>query len=280
MSKFHWTELEPVQRRIREKITGVDDRDLLSYTIRKYFSGRGGQLDFCITLGSGTGAFEAGLAQYFRPARHLGLEPSAEHVAAARKAAAGLPHVEYQQADLNDCKLPEGQADLILAMDTIHRVGQLEHLFSEVRNALKPNGIFVFQSFLGPSRLQWPERQMQAVNALLQVLPDRRKIDLRSAAPRRAIRRPDRAELDASDPTLAVRSSEILTVAKQHLQFLEYLPYGGTLLHPLLDSIAGNFEDPEGQRWLQVLFQAEDLLLPELGSDFGAGICARPEGKW
>ncbi len=80
------------------------------------------------------------------------------------------------------------------------------------------------------------------------------------------------SEMALDDPTEAVRSEEIRPLLEKALRVIEYRPYGGTLLMPLLDDIAGNFDesDPEAQALLEMLFEIEDALLAagEIESDF------------
>lgn len=91
------------------------------------------------------------------------------------------------------------------------------------------------------------------------------------------------SEMAVDDPTEAVRSAEIRPLLHEYLDIVEYRPYGGTLLMPLLDDIAGNFgpgpatdpsqaaaEDPSAQALLEMLFTIEDALMAagEIDSDF------------
>jgi hypothetical protein len=70
------------------------------------------------------------------------------------------------------------------------------------------------------------------------------------------------------DPSEAIRSDEIVPLAMRNFRVIEHRPYGGTTLHMLLHMTAGNFLTDEARYWLELLFELEDLLLPELGSDF------------
>ena len=80
------------------------------------------------------------------------------------------------------------------------------------------------------------------------------------------------AEMAVDDPTEAVRSAEIMPLLRERLEVIEYRPYGGTLLMPLLDDIAGNFEPdkPAAAELLHMLFAIEDALIAagEIESDF------------
>ena len=87
------------------------------------------------------------------------------------------------------------------------------------------------------------------------------------------------SEMAIDDPTEAVRSAEILSVLERALQVVECKRYGGTILMPLLDDIAGNFEsgDPAAEQLVQMLFCIEDAVLAggELDSDFAYTVATR-----
>jgi hypothetical protein len=71
-----------------------------------------------------------------------------------------------------------------------------------------------------------------------------------------------------------------MAVFGECFDFLEVLPYGGSILMPLLDDIASNFEtdDPASSGLLEMLLRIEDALLDagELTSDF-VYFVARPK---
>lgn len=88
-------------------------------------------------------------------------------------------------------------------------------------------------------------------------------------------------EIAVDDPSEAVRSSEISSVLGSTLDVLESKPLGGTLLMPVLDDIAANFEgdDPEASALLEMLFVIEDGLMSagEIGSDLAFIVAAKRE---
>jgi len=86
--------------------------------------------------------------------------------------------------------------------------------------------------------------------------------------------------MTAADPTEAIRSQDILPEMEKRFDIVEKIDFGGTLLHLVLDDIAGNFSDsPEDIAYLQMLFDEEQRLLKngEISSDFTL-IVARNRG--
>jgi hypothetical protein len=89
------------------------------------------------------------------------------------------------------------------------------------------------------------------------------------------VTRPTPKQVAEVDPSEAIRSNEIIPLAMRNFRVMEHRPYGGTILHMLLHMTAGNFLTEEARPWLELLFELEDLLLPELGSDFArCDLCA------
>jgi O-antigen biosynthesis protein len=97
--------------------------------------------------------------------------------------------------------------------------------------------------------------------------------------PKPIVTRPSVAEMIAIDPSEAVRSSEIVRLLPKYFNVLETKGVGGSLLHLLLEHIAGNFgeNDPDAMAQLQSLFNLEDELIAAgtLQQDFAVIIAGR-----
>jgi hypothetical protein len=126
---------------------------------------------------------------------------------------------------------------------------------------------------------QWSDRQLHAINGVIEVLPSRLNKDVQTGRVRDRVTRSTPKQVAEVDPSEAIRSNEILPLAMRNFRVMEHRPYGGTILHMLLHMTAGNFLTEEARPWLELLFELEDLLLPELGSDFAATICALPDAQ-
>ncbi len=88
---------------------------------------------------------------------------------------------------------------------------------------------------------------------------------------------PTARSVQAVDPSEAVRSAEIVPLLRRYFEIVEFKPLGGSILQFLLADIAGNFQDKDGERLLEMLFAIEDALMAggDLASDF-AYIVATP----
>jgi SAM-dependent methyltransferase len=276
----HWVEHEQVQERINFRVAAEFGIDRYQYFVRKYFNGRT-PVDRVLTLGCGSGEFERGFAWYNFSREHEAVDISDGAIERAihEARAAGLTHVSYRVDDLNRIVLGSERYDVIFGISAVHHVAALERLYEQVSRALKPGGYFFMDEFIGPSQFQWPDSQLAALNEQLRVMPSPLKRSVtRPGKTKDPVTRPTVAEMTAVDPSEAIRSAEIVPLVRMYFDVLEIKGQGGSLLHLLLEDIAGNFnERNEGSiPYLRRLFDLEDRLISDgvLRDDF-ATIIAR-----
>lgn len=105
-----------------------------------------------LELGCGEGALALQLAR--RGCMVTGIDLSPARIQRATDAATerGLnDRVVFQAGDLNSLTLDRHRYSCILAHDALHHVFNLEHLFLQVRSALRPDGIFLVMDYCGMS---------------------------------------------------------------------------------------------------------------------------------
>ncbi len=279
-SGLHWFDNPKVEERINFKVTGRENYDRYQYFIFEDLQGPL-PVDRALTLGCGTGLAERGLAEFNFCRRHDGLDVSEGAIRQARDLARreGLHHIHYEIADLNNAQLPENEYDVVFGISSVHHIVELEALYENVHRTLRPGGIFYMDEFVGPSQFQWPDRQVDAINSILGEIPVRfRRSRSDAGTIRERHTRPTVVEMNAGDPSEAIRSAEIIPLLSSYFTDITIRPYGGTILLSLLEDIAGNFEgsDPEAMQWLERIFAYEDNLIDsgELSDDY-AVIIAR-----
>lgn len=178
--------------------------------------------------------------------------------------AKGLKHLRYRVADLNTIQLPECSYDVVFGVSAIHHVARLEHLFRQVLLSLKPRGYFMLDEFVGPSQFQWPDEQVAIINEQLEKLPVEFKCAISNPSiVKGCVGKPTLDEMNTYDPSEAIRSGEIMGLLPWYFDVIEVRGYGGTLLHLLLDEIAGHFlpEDPRAMEHLSSFFELEDQMI-------------------
>lgn len=277
----HWTELAQVQDVINRRVSGDAGIDPYLWFLRKYLDGRL-PVGRALTIGCGGGDLERGLAQYGFAERHDAFDVAPGAIEKARAAAekAELAHVRYSVADGNELTLEPGHYDVAFGVHSIHHIERLERVFEQVARSLRTGGLFFMNEFVGPTRFQWSDRQLEVVNGLLRAIPAAFRRSTVSGERKEQVPRPSVAEMIAADPSEAVRSAEILEVASAYFEIVEVRPYGGTVLQLLLDDIAGNFAPPAGKgpELLAAICDLEWALVAsgDLPSDF-AVVVARPK---
>lgn len=264
-----WTSHPVVRGAMNRRLTGRPEMEWTAWVKEQFFPDGVGRV---LSLGCGAGHLE-------REAMRLGLGREIEgvdvsegaiEVARARAEAAGLHGLSYRVADLNHLELPVGHYDLVVIKQALHHLDRLEHVLDQVRRCLRPDGWFVLNEFVGPTRFQWTEAQLEAINRLLLMLPTSLRQVGEQVRERVACVPPE--QIAAHDPSEAVRSSEIMPLLAERFEVIARRDFGGTILNPLLEGIIANFEpaDEMASALLRLLCEVEDLLLDTgaIPSDF------------
>ncbi|MGC8835056.1 MAG: class I SAM-dependent methyltransferase, partial [Armatimonadota bacterium] len=181
---LYWTDLEPVRRRLRLKASGDPNVDWYEYIVRR-FLGSSTPLERIASLGCGEGILERRLNEMgvFKHCDAFDISSAALERACAEARARGMTNISYRTADLNTLTLPSCFYQAVFAESSLHHVYNLEGLFAQIQGALVPGGWLFANEYVGPSRFQFPDEQLRAMNAVLQLLPDRYKVSLRAANP-------------------------------------------------------------------------------------------------
>ncbi len=276
-----WLGWEFVEREyIRPSVSGDPDVYYLHHFLDVHLPRR--PVARALSLGCGGGNLERALIDLNAATTIDAYDFSPESIRLAQELAeqarmAGRIH--YDIRDINQIVLPRGQYDFVVAKMALHHFERLEHVFEQVRLSLKPGGVFLFNDFIGPSRFQWTDLQLELMNAILEVLPDRNRYSEVSNGFLHRIDRPSVEGMIQMDPSEAVRSAEILPALRNAFEIIEYRPYGGTLAHILLTHVMASFDlQNEDQRsLLKMFFLLEKTLIRHgvLPSDFAYGV-AKP----
>lgn len=230
-----------------------------------------------VSVGCGRATKERTLASMMPDRQFVGLDVADRvlEVATEEARAAGIGNLELRVADFNALELEADAYDALLGLGAIHHVEALEAFWAAAARGLKPDGVVLAQEYVGPSRFQWTEAQIeQGDRVLAELVPDAHKLH------HRRVHRPSVAEMCRIDPSEAVRSAEILTTLKDAGFAVEGLAgAGGALLQPVLMNQIRTFDPADWSHSLVLarLFQEEDRLMREgvLGDDF-VSFVARP----
>jgi SAM-dependent methyltransferase len=258
-----WMANTAVLMALNERATGDPARDWLSSWAHRWFVGDRLRV---LVIGCGEGWLERAIAQW--PfVEHIDAVDFAEQaIARARELGREFPKICYGVVDLNVDALEPAAYDVIVAHSVLHHVSNLEHAYAQLERAMRPDATLIVNEYVGPDRFQFSDEVLTIINALLGCLPRelRQPYDVRA--------RPTVEEMIASDPTEAVRSSELLAFTRTRFDVREEKPLGGTLLQHLLYEIVANFRfENARERSLLDLLCTIEMILIEAGtipSDF------------
>lgn len=273
-----WTQSEAVQVMINERASGSRDVDWLEWLRREFYpEGMGPAL----SVGCGSGGLERELLERQMCESVVGIDIADGALEAARAASAGLP-VTYLRADLERDEVPMGPYDAVFAVATLHHINRLGHVAARLSDALKPGGYLFVLEYVGPSRFQWTPEQLTLVSDIHCLLPWRYRMHFQAGGTLAYPQRTPPCSMIRSDPSEAVRSSEIEGVFEQWFERVEERAVGGTLLNPLLGGILASFdEDSEADRmFIELVGALEEGLVSAslLPSDFKILVYRKGEG--
>jgi SAM-dependent methyltransferase len=277
----NWWDIPDVRSRWNEKITGSTERSPCDHVLERYFSGRSGLT--MLSLGCGTGEKELEWAVRSAVEHIRAVDLSPERISSARAQAATQGLSAKIDFSVSDARKPvPGTFDLILLDGALHHLAPVRRLLAYVRDAIRPGGVLVVNDFVGPSRFQWTDAQLEEVRRFLAVIPENYRRRWQDGREKTRVYRPGRLSMWVSDPSEAAESSLILPALRERFDLLEVKDLGGTILHLLFKDIAHHYTSPdaEARRILAETFRAEDeaLRTGRLPSDF-VFVVARPAAR-
>lgn len=269
-----WPILE--EEHIRPQVSG----NSRVYYLQHFFDRHVDRLpvDRILSLGCGGGNLERALIDVGAARAVDGLDVSPESIRLAEEMAAeaGMAdRLHYAVEDIDRVELAPAAYDVVIAKMALHHFTNLEHIFEQVARALKPEGLLLVNEFVGPSRFQWTDLQLELMNRMFAALP----VANRRAAPFDRILRPELEDMKTLDPSESVRSAELVPLLEERFEIVERKPFGGTLLHIPLSHVMKSFdlEDERDLAILRLMFLYERTLIEHgvLPSDF-VYLVARP----
>ena len=277
----NWWDIPEVRNRWNSLITGDSNIEYYEYISEKYFKNQKGLLG--LSLGCGTGHRELKWANQGKFKTIEAIDLSKPRIELAQKEAQRKGYdsiIDYRVGDIYKVELPRLFYDVIFVENSLHHFSPLKKLLIRIENSLKLDGYFIVNEFVGPTRFQWTNKQLEVINGLLSIFPQKYKRLLDDGNKKKSnIFRPSKLRMILGDPSEAIESSKILPFLKEIFEVVEIKEYGGTILQFLFSEIAHNFtsSEPEIKRWLKICFEVEDLLLQEkeISSDFVVAVCKK-----
>lgn len=262
-----------VNERMQERMSGDPAKDHYAFFLENYLQQRSGLTGLSVGCGEADGLIRWAQSGHFK--RLIGIDVSTGAIETGKKkvADAGFSEIiDLRAEDVFDASFEANQFDCVFCDQCLHHFSPLETIVCSIKEWMKSDGLLLAFEFVGPNRFQWTDRQLEAAQALLALIPKEYRIQKTNGKVKRRVHRPSRLRMQIGDPSEAVESENVLGLLDRHFRFLEKRDCGGTLLHPLLHNIAHHFADDGDapSAVIDMIMAAEDMLLEcgEISSDF------------
>ena len=195
-----------------------------------------------ISIGSGSCDLEIGLAQHLLSKGYsdfvidcLDINPTLLERGRAQALQNGMEtRISCLQADFNRWE-PDHEYDAVIACQTLHHVVNLEGLFKNLRDALKPNGAFIISDMVGRNGHQrWPEA-FHIVQEFWQELPQSYRFN-------QQLLRQEESYVNwdcSTEGFEGIRSQDILPLLLKTFHFQLFVAYGN-VIDPFIDRAFGH----------------------------------------
>lgn len=259
--KIHWWDSPLIMEHCQRLVTGDSKTDIYTFLRNEFIRNT---LKRGLSICSGSGEFERGLIDN-------GICKSIDaYEVAEERATAGMRMAEEKNYDItfyiedvNTARFRKNYYDIFFSWSALHHIENLEGVCENVREALKDRGLLVVQEFIGPNQFQWTNKQIQIINNILSVLPERLRKDLSTGEIITRIERPTIEHMNMTDPSEAIRSSDIIPVLERFFLIKTIRYFGGPLFNPLFNMIIGNFDhdDEKDTALIKMILLTEQILI-------------------
>src|SRR6476620_217459 len=242
-----WLQIPGVVENMNRRATGDPDMDWITHSAALLAKFK--KPIKVLSLGCGFGVIERVLRRCDYCQLIHGVDVAEGAIEGARKAAQdeGLDGLTYEVADLNSAKLPKETYDAVYVHAALHHVFQLEHLLDQIKQTLKPGGLFFVYEYIGPSQMQFPRRDLELADVFLKAIPERYRSMPRLKGIKKEALRLSLDAMNRSDPSESIRASEIVPLTASRFEVKHFRYVGGTLLLLIFSEIAGNFKENDAE---------------------------------
>jgi len=201
-----------------------------------------------LSLGSGFCGPDLDLARAFRvPYEITCVDMNPKLFAGARECADREKlNVRFEEGDLNYITLPPGSYHLVFAHAILHHVINIERLFDQILQTLKPGGICHFVEVGGQNRDLISDQATKFANALLQLQP-------------RDLGKSPKIERTPEGGMEGIRQDRLLPLIEQYFQPIYEVRHGAFMRFVCHASSVGllNPEIPREKQWLDFLIDVD-----------------------
>lgn len=181
---------------------------------------------------------------------------------ARRMASQETLDITYEQGDLNTIQLEPDSYDLVITQNCLHHVLHLEHLATQIHQALTPEGTLWVQDYVGETQFQYSEKRLEIINEVLKILPEKLCINRATEEALDYITRPEPGQLPS--PFEAIRSAEIMPIFLKHFDVIEKRENGAIMRLVIpLGARSDYLENEDTKSIFELLYYLDQTLIRE-----------------
>jgi len=214
-----------------------------------------------LSIGCGPGNLEREVMRHQSAQRITGIDVSRSSLDLAERCAREAGYSQEITYVLSDAeswlrtRIQERSLDLVFFHASLHHIESLESVLELCAQKLCHGtpGLLYLDEYIGPSRDEWTPGHLGYSTALFERVP----VEFRQSS---TLVPPVAFE----DPTEMIRSSEIISVLKSYFQVVEYKPYFGNVVMPLVSGIRpSGLDDPRVEAIVTEAMELEDFLISQ-----------------
>lgn len=153
--------------------------------------------------------------------------------------------------------------DMVHWNNSLHHMLDVDAAVNWSRHVLKTGGLFYMDDFVGASRFQWTDEELEfATNVRKIFLGTKYLINPKNPSSNYPVKiqRPSIRSMLDSDPSEAADSENISSAILKYFPNVEYKATGGVIFHLALNDIIENFDESEDALLLESLLMIDKLV--------------------
>lgn len=274
ISHSNWWIIPEVKERWNKLITGNLKVTYETFMMNGYLKNKKNLR--LLSIGSGSCSHELELASYPNFEKIVCVDIADNRLKEAEKIAhsKGLQNISFICANALEYSF-ESNFDIVFFHSSLHHFNHISNLIPhKIIPLLKSDGHLIINEYVGPTRIQHPKHQVQAINRGLKLIPNKFRKRFKTGWIKKRYHGSGLIRMILADPSECIDSSSILPTIHTHFKTIDERPYGGNILMHVFKDISHHFLDMDSERKyiLNSLFDFEDEYLQNQPSDFVFGI--------
>lgn len=173
-------------------------------------------------------------------------------------------NIKFTMGNAFKLVVDSNEYDFVYWNNSLHHMDDVFYALEWSRKILKNGGFFCMDDFVGSSRFQWPDKQLEIASTVRRVFneskylrnPENKDLQLECN-----MQRPDIKEMIKSDPSEAADSERIIDAVKIFFPEAIIEKTGGVIYHLALSDMLHNFDEKEDKIIMDLLMIIDTLCI-------------------